>query len=49
MQNDNNNQLPARTDGGGGGGKVPGWLITIGILILLNILSAIFDWNLIFY
>ena len=32
----------AREEGGGGGGR--GWLIFIGLLLLVNLLSYLFDW-----
>lgn len=32
-----------------GGGRVPGWLITIGIIVVLNVLSYFFNWGWYFY
>ena len=36
-------------DGKQGGSRVAGWLIFIAILVVLNILSAVFDWGWWFY
>lgn len=34
---------------GGGGSGFPSWLIWIGLLILANVLSQVFDWGIIIY
>jgi hypothetical protein len=44
-QRQSQNNAPADNGGGGGGGGVPRILIYIGILVLINILSAVFGWG----
>jgi len=29
--------------------KVPGWVVTIVILVILNLIALIFDWDFFFY
>ncbi len=37
------------SEGGGGGGRLMGILGFVGLIILLNVLSQVFDWGYYFY
>ena len=37
------------SDEGGGSGKIIGFLVFVGIIVLINVLSYFFDWGWYFY